>query len=121
MSQPMAAVSLVHRTVQRRRLPAFVRYPLAVVTGAITGEAIGLPVAFLLDLAFGANVTGGRWPLTTANVILICVKSVATGYTAGWIAQKRGKLMGALADFFPFFCFLLFLIIVFVITGRVLD
>jgi peptidoglycan/LPS O-acetylase OafA/YrhL len=29
--------------------------------------------------------------------------------------------MGALADFFPFFCFLLFLIIVFVITGRVLD
>src|SRR5439155_16501362 len=61
------------------------------------------------------------WQLTTANVILVCVKSFAAGFSAGWIAKKRGKLIGALADFFPFFCFLFFVSAVFVVTGQVLD
>jgi hypothetical protein len=78
-----------------------VRYPLAVVAGAIIGEVLSIPVAALLDLMFGANVTGGRWPLTTANVILVCVKGLITGYSAGWIARKYGKIIGGLADLLP--------------------
>jgi hypothetical protein len=59
MSEPMAAVSLVDSGAQRRSLPAFVRYPLAVVAGAITGEAIGLPVAFLLDVVYWWSMAVG--------------------------------------------------------------
>jgi hypothetical protein len=88
----------------RRTLLQFVRYTLAVVAGAITGEVLSIPIALLLDFVFGANATGGRWPLTTANVTLECVKGLATGYSASWIAGNRGKLIGALANFFLLFC-----------------
>jgi hypothetical protein len=77
------------------------RYLLAIVIGAIVGEIVGLPLAFALDIIFGGDVTGGRWALNTPNVILTLIKGGAIGYSAGYIAQRRGKLMAALAVWMP--------------------
>jgi hypothetical protein len=93
-------------------MPRFVRYPLAVVAGAILGEVISLPVGVLLDIAFGHHATGGRWPLTIPNVILACAKGFITGYSAGWISKERGKLIGAFSGLFPFVCLIIFAIAV---------
>lgn len=87
------------------RTPQLIRYPLAVVGGSILGEIFSIPVAVILDAIFGHDATGGRWPFTTPNVILVCVKGLMTGYAAGWISTKRGKLVGALAAFFILFFF----------------
>jgi hypothetical protein len=77
------------------------RYVLAIVIGAIVGETVGLPLAFALDIIFRGDITGGRWALNTPNVILTLINGGAIGYTAGYIAQRRGKLMAALAVWMP--------------------
>jgi hypothetical protein len=65
------------------------------------GRSCGL--AILLDFAFGDVVTGGRWPLNAANVLLICFQGLAVGCTAGWIAKTKGMLVAALANYLPLF------------------
>ncbi len=94
------------------RIPQLIRYPLAVVAGSFSGEAFSIPVAVTLDAAFGHEATGGRWPFTAANVILVCIKGLMTGYAAGWFSGKRGKLVGALAAFFTLFFYIAFSIVV---------
>lgn len=79
----------------------FIRYILAIAFGAIVGEVINFPLALAIDLMFGGDVTGGRWALSAPNVILTLLKGGAIGFTAGYIAQHRGKLMAALATFLP--------------------
>jgi hypothetical protein len=53
------------------KLRSFVWVITAIVGGAIVGAIVGIPTAILLDFAFGEDVTGGRWPLNAANVLLI--------------------------------------------------
>jgi hypothetical protein len=89
-------------------VPQFVRYPIAIVAGAILGEVASLPVAVFLDIVSGYDATGGRCPLTAPNVILACVKGLITGYSAGWIAKKRGKLVGAASNFLVLTSFVVF-------------
>lgn len=76
---------------------------LAVIAGTVIGQIAQIPLAVLLDLIYGKTVTGGRWPLNSANFILIIVVGLITGFSTGWIAKKRGKLLGAIAQFFPIF------------------
>ena len=39
----------------------FVRFVAAVVAGVVVGELVMVPVAVLIDVVAGAEVTGGRW------------------------------------------------------------
>lgn len=79
----------------------FFRAPLAVFGGVIIGQVIQVPLAFLLDLIWQNDVTGGRWPFTFPNVLLTCLVGLIAGFTTGWIAGRRGKLFGAVAIFMP--------------------
>lgn len=78
-----------------------IRTPLAVVGGAIIGQVVQIPLAIFLDQIWQNDVTGGRWPLTFPNVLLTCLVGLIVGFSTGWIAGKRGKLLGAIAIFLP--------------------
>ena len=79
----------------------FVRAPLAVVGGVVIGQIAQVPLALLLDLIWQNNVTGGRWPFTLPNVLLTCLVGLIAGFSTGWFAGRRGKLLGAIAIFLP--------------------
>ena len=79
----------------------FVRAPLAVVGGVVVGQIAQVPLAFLLDLIWQNDVTGGRWPFTFPNVLLACLVGLLAGFSTGWIAGRRGKLLGVIAIFLP--------------------
>jgi hypothetical protein len=79
----------------------FVRAPLAVVGGVIIGQVVQVPLAFLLDLFWQNDVTGGRWPLTLPNILLAGLVGLIAGFSTGWVAGRRGKLLGAIAIFLP--------------------
>jgi len=81
---------------------------LAVIAGALVGQLAQVPLALLLDLIYRGDVTAGRWPLNSANVILVSLVGLLTGLSAGWIAGKRGKLVAAVAQFLPLFAFVTF-------------
>ena len=83
------------------------RAPLAVVGGVLIGQIAQIPFAFFLDLMWQHDVTGGRWPLTLPNVLLTCLGGVVTGFTAGWVAGKHGKLLAAVATFLPLLLFII--------------
>jgi hypothetical protein len=51
-----------------------------------------------IDASYGAQVTGGRWPFTWPNVLYAIIQGLLIGFIAGFISQKRGKLIGALAQ-----------------------
>jgi hypothetical protein len=77
------------------------RYVAAVIFAPIIGELIGLPFAVAIDALWGDLVTGARWPFTIPNVILTVIKGLIVGFSAGWIAGRRGKLMAGVAVFLP--------------------
>ena len=77
------------------------RAPLAVVGGVAIGQVAQVPLALLLDLIWQNDVTGGRWPFTLPNVLLACLVGLVAGFSTGWIAGRRGKLLGAIAIFLP--------------------
>ncbi len=77
-----------------------VRFLLAVVGGCLLGNVVGIVAGMGIDASYGAQVTGGRWPLTWPNVLYAIMQGVFVGFVAGFIAQKRGKLVGALAQVF---------------------
>ncbi|HLQ24804.1 MAG TPA: hypothetical protein VK138_02875 [Acidiferrobacterales bacterium] len=78
----------------------------AVIAGTIIGQVIQLPLAVLLDVIYRANVTGGRWSLNSANIILTVLVGFTTGFSTGWIAKRRGKLLAGIAEFLPTFMLL---------------
>ena len=80
---------------------AFWRYIAAIIIASLAGEIVAVPAATFIDIVAGAEVTGGRWPLTLANVILVCFKGSVIGCIGGAIAKKRGMLVAALAAFLP--------------------
>lgn len=75
------------------------------------GEIAQVVFALLLDLVWEHDVTGGRWPLTLPNVLVTCLAGVVTGFTVGWVAGKRGKLLAALATFLPLLLFTTFFLV----------
>jgi hypothetical protein len=89
------------------------RYIAAVVFSPFIGEIVGFPFALALDILWGHEVTGGTWALTFPNVLLTIVKAIATGFSAGWIAGRRGKLVAVLANFF--------ILVVLLVTAIVLN
>jgi hypothetical protein len=76
------------------------RYIAAVLLSPAIGSFVGIPFAFALDVIWGGDVTGGNWPLTVPNIVLVVIQALAMGFAAGWIAGRRGKLIATLADFF---------------------
>ena len=84
----------------------FVRAPLAVLGGVVIGQSAQVPLALLLDLIWQNDVTGGRWSFTFPNVLLACVVGLVVGFFTGWIAGRRGKLLGAIAIFLPLWAML---------------
>jgi hypothetical protein len=62
-------------------------------------------VAGFIDIIVGREVTGGRWSLNVANIILSIIQGAAVGSVAGAIAKKRGVLISAIAVFLPNFAF----------------
>jgi hypothetical protein len=88
-----------------------IRYVTAVLAASIIGEAIAIPAAVAIDIIAGSEVTGGRWPLNLANVVLVCFKGAIIGCVAGTIAKKRGALVSAIAVFIPLEIFIAFEII----------
>ena len=87
------------------------RAPLAIDSGVVIGYIGPVPFAFLLDLIWQHDVTGGRWPFTLPNVLLACIGGLLAGFTTGWIAGRLGKLLGAIAVFFPLLLFLTVIVI----------
>jgi hypothetical protein len=83
------------------------RYVGAILIAAPIGVLIGVPLSISLDILWGGEVTGGRWPLTAPNVILIVIQSALIGALAAWIAGRRGKLIAGLAEMFPLIAFML--------------
>jgi hypothetical protein len=77
----------------------FALYVAAVLIAPIVGELVAVPVAVFMDFIAGAEVTGGRWSLNIANVLLACIRGSIIGCVAGTIAKKRPKLISALATF----------------------
>jgi hypothetical protein len=57
--------------------------------------------ALFIDIVAGAEVTGGRWPLNLANIVLVCFKGSVVGCVAGTIAKRRGMLVAGAATFLP--------------------
>jgi hypothetical protein len=76
------------------------RYALAVILGWIVSDVVGILLALVIDILLG-DVTGGRWALNAPNVFLVLCEGLVMGYTAGAIAGRRGKLVGAITAFFP--------------------
>lgn len=79
---------------------------LAVIAGVIIGQVVQVPLALLLDFIYRADVTGGRWPLNSANIVLTVMVGFITGFSTGLIAKRRGRLLAAIAQFSPMFFFL---------------
>lgn len=79
----------------------FVRSPIALIGGVVVGQIAQFPLSLLLDLVWQNDVTGGRWPFTLPNVLLVCIVGLLTGFVSGWIAGRHGKLLGAIATFLP--------------------
>ena len=79
----------------------FIRAPLAVIGGVVTGQIAQVPMAVLLDLVWQNDVTGGRWPFTPPNLLLACMVGLIAGFSTGWIAGRRGKLLGGVGIFLP--------------------
>jgi len=74
---------------------------LAVIGGSLLGNAIGLALALGIDRSYGYTATGGDWPLSWPNILYTTSMSLLVGFFAGFIAQRRGKLVGAMAQFAP--------------------
>ena len=89
------------------RLKQFVRYAVAIVVGLVTSEALGILLAPGIGALAGQDVTGGRWALNEANVVLTVCKGLPAAFTAGHIARRRGILIGALTAFLPLVAVLL--------------
>ena len=99
---PSASEEKITPTTMRATLSFwFFRAPLAVVVGFVVGQIVQSPLAILLDLIWQNEVTGGRWPLNLPNVVLICWVGLIGGFSTGWIAGQRGKLLGAFTIFLP--------------------
>jgi hypothetical protein len=75
------------------------RYLIAVVVSPFVGALFAIPYSIALDIIYGDNVTGGVWALTTPNVLVAIWSGLVTGWFAGWIAGRRGKLIGGVANF----------------------
>jgi hypothetical protein len=80
---------------------AIARFIGSLIVAPVVGEAAAVPIAFFIDIVVGAEVTGGRWPLTIANVIVVCAKALVVGCVAGSITKRLGWLVAALATFMP--------------------
>lgn len=76
-----------------------VRYIAAIVLSPFIGAVFAIPYSIALDIIYGGTVTGGAWALTTPNVLVAIWAGLITGWFAGWIAGRRGKLIGGLANF----------------------
>ena len=85
----------------------FGRLIAAIVVAAIVGEIVALPIAVLIDIIAGAEVTGGRWSVNLGNTVLLSLKGWVVGTVAGAIAGRRGILVGALAVFLPLEVFIM--------------
>jgi hypothetical protein len=86
------------------------RYLAAIVVGALAGELAGVILVtlynvgelnLLLTILSGGEKAGGQWRLNVANVVITLCKGGVTGWTAGYVAKTRGKLMAVLANFAP--------------------
>lgn len=79
----------------------WLRYILAIVVSPFVAEIIGFPFAIALDVAWGQDITAGVWAFTIPNIILVIIKASLLGLVAGWISGAHGKLVAAIANFFP--------------------
>ena len=52
-----------------------------------------------IDSSYGYKATGGDWPLSWPNILYTIGMSSLVGFFAGFFAKRRGKLVGALAQF----------------------
>jgi hypothetical protein len=84
-----------------------VRYLVAIIVAMVVGQITQILTAIFIDIIVGHEVTGGRWSLNIANVILVCIQGCAVGLIAGAIARKRGPLISAISIFLPLLIFLL--------------
>lgn len=78
----------------------WLRYGVAVIISPLIGEIFGIPLAIVLDVLWGHEVTGGIWELTFPNLLLVVLKAAIVGFSAGWIAQRHGALVAIFANFF---------------------
>ena len=78
-----------------------IRYIAAILVASSIGEVVAIPAAVAIDIFAGAEVTGGRWQLNLANIVLACLKGAIIGCVAGTIAKKRAMLLSAIAVFLP--------------------
>jgi hypothetical protein len=69
--------------------------------GPLFGYVAAIPFSFVIDAAYGHEVTGGQWHLTVPNIIYSAVIGLLTGLAGGIVAGRRGWLIGGLAQFVP--------------------
>lgn len=79
------------------------RYAAALILAPIVGTILGFPFSIIIDVIWGADVTGGVWALSVPNVIFYSIGAGITGFAAGWIAGRRGILVAAISNFMPVF------------------
>lgn len=73
----------------------------AVIAGLIVGQTLQVMLALALDAVYGGDVTAGRWTFNSANVILVSLVGLITGFTVGRIARTRRKLLAVITNFLP--------------------
>ncbi len=82
------------------------RYILAIVVGPILGNIAAAIPAIIVDMLAGKELTNlYSGNLTLPNVLYASLMGGATGFFAGAIAARRGKLVAILAQFFPLLSF----------------
>ena len=96
------------------QLKQVLRYALALTVAPLMASLVAIPFAIAVDMFCGKSVTGGAWPLTFPNIVVTVFMGVITGWLAGWIARRRGTLVGAAANF----SFLILLSIASLVTNR---
>lgn len=74
----------------------------AFIGGFILGQLFALPIGFLIDKIYGFEVTGGLFPLNSLpNILYAVFMGFLSGFFAGYIARRKGMLIGGILQFIP--------------------
>ena len=90
------------------------RYPVAVIVAMIAGYLLPMPVFSAIDYLISGGkliTTNINVPLNWLVVLYMIAIGLITGFLAGFIAEKRGKLIAAIAQFTPLVLLVLLTII----------